>query len=480
MDLHAADFPEWCHGDKSLPGTRSPHSKGGPIPAEVLGEIFLHCLPGNITPVCDEAPMLISHVCSFWREVAFSTPSLWTDLFIFSYSSFRSEYPIPLGKPVSTLVRQWFSRAGATLPLSLGLGRLRDRSSFWKLVDEVILPYATRWRSLQLSAPWTLVFIPFFRLPPTLLSQLVTLELELEDRFEVEEHSITAFELSSQLRRVSISCVSPFAHEHLFPWQQLTHLSLLERLTPELFVSTFSRCVSLQKGAFIVVYGQLDLALSLKPEEGVIFPSLVDLDITMHHTQQLLLDGFHFPNLKRLRFRDQDRNHGRVLSSYLTSRLHSVDLSPHLLGQLGNIQNLSLVNNWDVGDTKSLLTATPWLTVLEINISPDFLEFWEGLMWDPENARQLVPKLQEIIIHLEDFRDESFSLEETIVDIVYSRQQPRVNSFSIYPNQILSVSVTVYVGSEQFLRNLEDSFRKRGDFGVRVQVKSVTSTLRII
>ncbi|KAF9480407.1 hypothetical protein BDN70DRAFT_616898 [Pholiota conissans] len=56
------------------------------IPYDVLLEIFVRCLPQhpfdwrNKQPNAKLAPMLLCHICSAWRTVAFSSPVLWTHL----------------------------------------------------------------------------------------------------------------------------------------------------------------------------------------------------------------------------------------------------------------------------------------------------------------------------------------------------------------------------------------------------------------
>ncbi|KAJ6585818.1 hypothetical protein B0H19DRAFT_427840, partial [Mycena capillaripes] len=56
---------------------------------EILGEIFAFCVyTANRSKSTDdprEAPILMSHVCALWRDVALNTPRLWDDLiFLFS------------------------------------------------------------------------------------------------------------------------------------------------------------------------------------------------------------------------------------------------------------------------------------------------------------------------------------------------------------------------------------------------------------
>ncbi|KAF7309202.1 F-box domain-containing protein [Mycena kentingensis (nom. inval.)] len=63
--------------DEPSLNTRSPvHA----IPVEILGEIFLQYLP--VYPVCppilgDASPAKLGQICSHWRNIAHSMPSLW-------------------------------------------------------------------------------------------------------------------------------------------------------------------------------------------------------------------------------------------------------------------------------------------------------------------------------------------------------------------------------------------------------------------
>ncbi|KAJ7701444.1 hypothetical protein B0H17DRAFT_924670, partial [Mycena rosella] len=49
------------------------------IPQDVLEAIFAACLPVENNALIDarEAPLLLGHICSYWRGVAHSMPTLW-------------------------------------------------------------------------------------------------------------------------------------------------------------------------------------------------------------------------------------------------------------------------------------------------------------------------------------------------------------------------------------------------------------------
>ncbi|KAJ6523481.1 hypothetical protein DFH09DRAFT_1047178, partial [Mycena vulgaris] len=70
---------------KSIRGVISPIRR---FPPELLAEIFDYCREASL--ICGscttlnpmEAPIVLSHVCSFWRAVSLSTPKLWDTVHI--------------------------------------------------------------------------------------------------------------------------------------------------------------------------------------------------------------------------------------------------------------------------------------------------------------------------------------------------------------------------------------------------------------
>jgi hypothetical protein len=74
------------------------------VPAELLREIFMHCVPahGRYSPSQRQAPMVLMHVCQRWRQVATGLQSLWTSLCIDMESLHRWR----------ELVIAWFQRSG--------------------------------------------------------------------------------------------------------------------------------------------------------------------------------------------------------------------------------------------------------------------------------------------------------------------------------------------------------------------------------
>ncbi|KAJ7292591.1 hypothetical protein C8J57DRAFT_1018428, partial [Mycena rebaudengoi] len=53
------------------------------LPNEILGEIFfILAKAARRSSVANQAPWLVTKICSRWRSVALSTPALWTMVFL--------------------------------------------------------------------------------------------------------------------------------------------------------------------------------------------------------------------------------------------------------------------------------------------------------------------------------------------------------------------------------------------------------------
>ena len=121
------------------------------LPNDILREIFSHCLPchRNPVPIATEIPLLLAQVCSKWRAVVFSSPRLWSQLYISFCDEDREYRPAHTIDPLLgvtndqrrekaiqvlnqrvEIVREWLARSGSC-PLSISLNY--TRSSFdWR------------------------------------------------------------------------------------------------------------------------------------------------------------------------------------------------------------------------------------------------------------------------------------------------------------------------------------------------------------
>ena len=111
------------------------------LPLDVMSTIFEFCLPGftdhQLLPYTEEdlsIPLSLGAICSYWRDIAWSTPSLWSSLVIRVPSKHKSHI-------TTGIAQEWLARSGQ-LPLSI-----RIYSKSYK--KPVVM---TRW--------WVLLVIP--------------------------------------------------------------------------------------------------------------------------------------------------------------------------------------------------------------------------------------------------------------------------------------------------------------------------------
>ena len=183
------------------------------LPIDILQKIFVACLPTAHNAVMSrwEPPILLTHICSSWRNVAHATPQLWRSIHIAvpchrsgSYSvEYRNFSPSQVEhiNRRSEAVLEWLSRSAA-YPLDISLGHwgafaLDDFCD--KIIDSLIL-FSERWRDVRLSTP-CLALEPVLALPPSKVPLLETLSLN----FHYSPHKRN---LQAQIAAQSISMTS--------------------------------------------------------------------------------------------------------------------------------------------------------------------------------------------------------------------------------------------------------------------------------
>ncbi|THU90870.1 hypothetical protein K435DRAFT_246391 [Dendrothele bispora CBS 962.96] len=137
------------------------------LPAEIIAELFTFCLPATHPPTRDlsEPPLLLTLVCKQWREIALSTPCLWSALHIYiPHSRVSDENFLERRK---NGIKQWLERSG-NLPISLSLTHRcpsydpdnqeslfqhYSKDSPLSSLMECLIEYSPRWKNLSLSVP---------------------------------------------------------------------------------------------------------------------------------------------------------------------------------------------------------------------------------------------------------------------------------------------------------------------------------------
>ncbi|KAJ6502112.1 hypothetical protein C8R45DRAFT_1070655 [Mycena sanguinolenta] len=120
------------------------------LPNEVLGQIFVHCLPqptpgkyGARQLAKLDAPLVLCAVCRRWRDLALTTPGLWGSLFLEQ----KSVHSVS-GADYVDFCRTWLSRAGST-PVSLEFEAYADDERVVSIL-ELIGGLAQQWRDVWL------------------------------------------------------------------------------------------------------------------------------------------------------------------------------------------------------------------------------------------------------------------------------------------------------------------------------------------
>lgn len=190
------------------------------VPSEIWAKIFrevLHTQHIYAPAHTSFFPLLPRRVCHEWRQIADSTPSLWTHLYIFGHNRHDST-------PLS--VRVWIQRAGA-LDFHFNVADLdvdEDELApmFFDKLASALWPYLERLRSL--AAP------DFFiaRLLSSRLTRLRTLSLSVS-RFArlvlpdansmLDELHISSLSTTGGRLPVGMTLLQP-------PWSQLSRLAL--------------------------------------------------------------------------------------------------------------------------------------------------------------------------------------------------------------------------------------------------------------
>lgn len=207
------------------------------LPVDLLREIFIACLPENRNPtLCsDEGPMLLTRICSYWRNVALTTPRLWAALhipipqpeFMMAIPEQDSEKLEMAAQRRCVGVKEFLSRSGS-LPLRISTHFRQDPNyAHATPLLKYIIQLAARWRDvafLGASASFSQI-----REIQSDLPQLRSLQLNLSGGDA--EPSIVSWKDSKLFKSEglhSFSITSSHGDVMDFPlrWSQLTDLTL--------------------------------------------------------------------------------------------------------------------------------------------------------------------------------------------------------------------------------------------------------------
>ncbi|KAJ7025726.1 hypothetical protein C8F04DRAFT_1127358 [Mycena alexandri] len=240
------------------------------LPDDVVVEIFTASLPSdrNAVIVGAKSPLLLCHICRAWRNLAISTPRLWTSLHIVA-----PETPAQV-EQLNGIVDSWLSRTGV-LPLSISVVqsfRAEFDTDFSTLV-QTLIRYSSRWNGIRFGFHRDLSFNPLAALSAL---DVPILETVLIDHFSGPATGLP-FLATSSLRSASFRRGTPRLP---LPWNQLHCLFLGEAAACE----TTAAGLDLLRGCPSLEACALAFVESIPPAAGNV-PSPVTC--RMEHLRQL-------------------------------------------------------------------------------------------------------------------------------------------------------------------------------------------------
>ena len=341
-----------------------------------------------------EAPLVLCHVCSSWRNAAINTPHLWKELEFLIPDSYQ------LSVPVVERIKVWLGRGGDLRAVLLRLV-LRNQYTFPAAGDSITLEEMLSQEPLSSVCNLDISITTSSHLYPSLeqadgFKRLESLVMRSQNNIDptADQSHLMLLRGASMLRRaVLINVLSQRISSTLFPWGQLTHLYAGDHLSVELWYRVMSYCVNLRVMSFGIVGWWSDYNFC-PTGEPVLLPHLSILNITHDQSRTVTLDEFEFPfsglTLPALRTL-------RILSSDISTWTGLSDYSQlHFLREFALIGSF-ILSTTHLQDLCRLFGATPLLSSLQLSIQTPYDVLFANLL--PTANPSLLPNLENLEIH---------------------------------------------------------------------------------
>ena len=265
------------------------------LPPDVMSTIFEFCLPYFMdhhdhrlafrsTEKDSSFPLSLGAVCSYWRDIAWSTSSLWSSLAVYV----RSKHDPHI---IAGVAQEWLARSGQ-LPLTirvLALGFDLKVMKTTSALADIINRYSTRWSYLDL------------RIPSGYFQHFHAIDNHAPILKSIRFHSWDATNLNFQLTcpRLERATLETFSMNGSdIQWDNLTHLNLHSMSTIDTFLilSKTPRLVVCRVSRYNEQYG-------LENIEPLVLTSLRSLHLQLGFSEDILnntiaphLEELHLPN----------------------------------------------------------------------------------------------------------------------------------------------------------------------------------------
>lgn len=290
-------------------------------PTDILVECFLWCTTPNSPSVHpNDAPILLTRICRLWRNVALSTPLLWSRL-LMRVPSHDEE---PLHYKSLACFESCLDRS-TEVPLTCTLlDQTKSGSSYFDRYLEVLLRHSLRWKSITLVSSSRR---PALDIDAVVFPVLTCLKVDwindadcsLMSMYENapnlrflsirSSHAYDCFAIASQLTSLSLSHFSRTERfAVLLPLRPTLSMEPLPEFDSSLLnsLSSFSSLTSLHIGTF--AYFQRDFGDEDHPTEKVELPNIRTFSFPISDAAfpTIWLSAITFPSLVHLSISPQD------------------------------------------------------------------------------------------------------------------------------------------------------------------------------
>jgi hypothetical protein len=305
-------------------------------------------------------PLSLGAICSYWREIAWSTPSLWSSLVVRVPSKNDS-------RTATGIAQEWLARSGQ-LPLSIRI-LVNTFGIIPSALVDIINQYSTRWSDLDLYLPTH--YYQHFHATDDHAPILKSI------RFHGSNHNAIYTNLilrltCPRLERANLSSLS--IRETNIQWDNLTHLTLHSMSTTD----SFHILRKTPRLVFCEVSGSCRI---LELPSGPVFTPLRSLHM-ITKLAKFFLDYLIAPHLEE--FSLLRHNNLEVISSFLRRSACSLRSFFTILSIPSSFESLM-----------ELLQSVPSLNTLSIISRTTTSDFENNTPedYDPPNILQLVAKV---------------------------------------------------------------------------------------
>ncbi|KAL0066533.1 hypothetical protein AAF712_006576 [Marasmius tenuissimus] len=302
------------------------------FPEDVLREVFLWCLDPYPVRSTRRAPLLLTTICKYWRDIALRTPRLWSSIHVYIPRCWNERQFEALVHARVAGFKRWLELSGST-PLYLsvtfpyqGIGAnsyetVQSMVKMNQFVVNALLQFRSRWKDVRFNG-----VLPAFLADATMLR---TDEMPLLECLRITSLKSTVYGYHTMYADRTVEDLiraAPSLHtlDYSFdsydvpslpvPWGQMTEISLHSRqgsLGAQNALILISKMAnSLQKCSLWIIPTRIDnnirihlpslksLELSFQDTRGI--GAIVDAQVDHFETIQASLNALTCPSLQHL------------------------------------------------------------------------------------------------------------------------------------------------------------------------------------